>query len=268
MYNVVSVGKLSETQKSKLRNGHPTRIIKGSANKLHLTNEQLKKFEAAARKGKAYTVTLNPEQAAKHGQGIFGDIHSKVKKLAIKHKDVLNPIIAGLKTGAKKGASKLAETAQEKLLEYALKAQDKIDSNINPIEGGAIKRRGRPKKGEGLIGDALKGLITMSGVGAKPRKPRAKKGKGIGALLGPLVKLAAPMVIDAVAGAAKGKVSGMGISATRPTANEISDTRARANEIREARFQSKGASKVIDGTGKKRKAGRPRKRRGGALMPA
>ena len=29
MYEVVSVGKLSETQKSKLRNGHPVRVKKG-----------------------------------------------------------------------------------------------------------------------------------------------------------------------------------------------------------------------------------------------
>ena len=188
MYNVVSVGKLSETQKSKLRNGHSTRIKKGTGNQLNLTNEQLKKFEAASRKGKAYTVTLNPEQAVKHGEGIFGDIATKMKKLAVKHKDIINPVISSLKSGASKGVAKLAQAAQ-----------DKIESKINTIEGGAIKRRrGRPKKGEGF-----------------------------GALLGPLIQLAAPAVIDAVAGAVKKKV----------------------------------------GTGAK-KAGRPRKRRGGALMPA
>ena len=188
MYNVVSVGKLSDTQKSKLRNGHSTRIKKGTGNQLNLTNEQLKKFEAAARKGKAYTITLNPEQAEKHGSGIFGDIASKMKKLAIKNKDVLNPIIAGLKTGAKKGVSKVAQVAQDKVIEYAQKAQDKIDNNLNPIEGGAIKRRrGRPKKGEGF-----------------------------GALLGPLVKLAAPVIIDAVAGAAKKKMGGGKRKAGRP----------------------------------------------------
>jgi hypothetical protein len=252
MYNVVSVGKLSETQKSKLRNGHPTRIIKGTANQLHLTNEQLKKFEAAARKGKAYTVTLNPEQAEKHGAGIFGNIASKMKKFAIKHKDVLNPILAGLKTGAKKGASKLAEAAQDKVIEYAQKAQDKIDSKINPIEGSGIKRRGRPKK----------------------------TGEGLGMLLGPLIKLAAPMVIDAVAGAAKKRMGGSAKKknggALMPAGSKagmgISEAKALANKMREARYQArylnKDHIKVIDGTGAKRKAGRPRKRTGGALMPA
>jgi hypothetical protein len=195
MYNVVSVGKLSDTQKSKLRNGHSTRIKKGTGNQLNLTNEQLKKFEAAARKGRAYTITLNPEQAEKHGQGIFGDIATKMKKLAVKHKDVINPMLAGLKSGATKGVAKLAKAAQ-----------DKIETDINTIEG------------EGLIGDALKGLITMSGVGAKKRKPRAKKGKGI---LGSLVKAVAPSIIDAVAGAAKSKVSGTGTKrkAGRPRKN-------------------------------------------------
>ena len=58
MYEVVSVGKLSETQKSKLRNGHPVRVKKGSGNKLSLSHEQIKKLESAARKGKTVTITL------------------------------------------------------------------------------------------------------------------------------------------------------------------------------------------------------------------
>ena len=185
MYNVVSVGKLSDTQKSKLRNGHSTRIKKGTGNQLNLTNEQLKKFEAAARKGRAYTITLNPEQAEKHGQGIFGDIATKMKKLAVKHKDLINPIISSVKSGASKGVAKLAKAAQ-----------DKIDNNINTIEG------------EGMLGDVLKGLINVTGVGLKPKRKRGpKKGKGI---LGTLIKAVAPSVIDAVAGAAKSKVSGTG----------------------------------------------------------
>ena len=43
MYTLVGIQKLSETQKSRLRNGHPVRIKKGSGNQLHLTNEQIKK---------------------------------------------------------------------------------------------------------------------------------------------------------------------------------------------------------------------------------
>ena len=59
MYTLVGIQKLSETQKSRLRNGHPVRIKKGSGNQLHLTNEQIKKLESTAKKGTAYTLTLH-----------------------------------------------------------------------------------------------------------------------------------------------------------------------------------------------------------------
>ena len=42
MYSEIAISKLSETQKSKLRNGHPVRVKIGSGNKLNLTNDKLK----------------------------------------------------------------------------------------------------------------------------------------------------------------------------------------------------------------------------------
>lgn len=228
MYTLVGIQKLSETQKSRLRNGHPVRIKKGSGNQLHLTNEQIKKLESAARKGSAYTLTLHPEQAEKHGSGFFGDIASKAKAFARKHKDLINPIIGRVRAGAKSGIDKLAA-----------KVNEKVDEYIKPIEG------------EGIIGDALKGLIGMTGLGMKKRgrpkkiltevvdnKVRVRKGKGI---LGNIIKAVAPAVIDAAAGAVKGKVSGMGVA-------------------------QKKIGLGIKKVGKTRKAGRPRK--GGALFPA
>ncbi len=59
MYHSTGVQTLSETQKSKLRNGHPVRIKKGSGNNLHLTDDQIKKLESAAKKGPAYTPTMH-----------------------------------------------------------------------------------------------------------------------------------------------------------------------------------------------------------------
>ena len=222
MYHSTGVGKLSETQKSKLRNGHPVRIKKGSGNSLHLTDAQIKKLESAAKKGAAYTLTMHPEQAEKHGAGFFGDIATKAKAFAKKHKDLINPIIGRVRAGAHSGIDKLSA-----------KAREKIDEIIKPIEGEGVvkpKRRGRPKKGEGIIGDALKGLIGMTGLGVvKPK--RLKKGKGV---LSNIVKAIAPVAIDAIANAAtsaaKDKVNGMGA--------------------------------------KKRKAERPKGRGGGALFPA
>ena len=222
MYHSTGVQKLSETQKSKLRNGHPVRIKKGSGNNLHLTDDQIKKLEAAAKKGAAYTLTMHPEQAAKHktGEGLFGDIAKKAKAFAIstvkKNRDLINPIIGRARSYAKSGIQKLAD-----------KANEKVDYYTPEIQGeGAKRRRGRPKKGTGIIGDVLKGLISTTGLGVVKPKRLQKEGKGI---MSSLLKAAEPAIIDAAAGAVKGKVEGMG---------------------------------------RKRKAGRPKGRGGGALFPA
>ena len=273
MYEVVSVGKLSETQKSKLRNGHPVRVKKGSGNSLCLSHDQIKKLESAARKGKAVTITLHPEQAEKHGSGIFGDIATKIKKLAVQNKDLINPIIGRVRGTAKKGVSKLAN-----------KANETIDKYITDIEGGAlypaghtgsgIKKRGRPKKGKGVIGDVLKGIINTTGLGVvveppllqvaeKAKKPRkTKKGKGLGALAGFAAKAAAkalaPVAIDAAANFAKNKVSGLGVKKKRGRKPGKVTT-----------GQLLGLHKhALNLTKQLKKRGRPRKRDGGALMPA
>jgi len=85
MYHPVGVSKLSENQKSRLRNGHSVKIKKGNANKLHLTQDQIKKLESAHKRGAAYTIQLNPEQVQKHGSGLMGDIATKLRKMANKH---------------------------------------------------------------------------------------------------------------------------------------------------------------------------------------
>ena len=230
MYHSTGVGKLSPSQMSKLRNGHPVRIKLGSGNTLNLTDQQIKKLQSAHKKGAAYTITFHPEQAEKHGSGFFGDIASKAKAFAkkqiISNKDLLNPIINRVKSTVHGGINSLSNKAKDKLEELAAKANSKVDQYIQPIEGEGVKRRrGRPKKGEGIIGDALKGLIGMSGLGVvKPK--RLNKGKGI---MSSLLKAVAPAIIDAASNAAKGKVEGMG---------------------------------------RKRKAGRPKGRGGGALFPA
>lgn len=240
MYNPVGVSKLSENQKSRLRNGHPVRIKKGTANKLHLTPEQIKKLESAARRGAGFTVTLNPEQAEKHGAGLFGDIATRVKKLANKHKDIINPVIKAVKSAGHRGLQKVATSLHNKINE------------IPELSGEGVKkrRRGRPKKGAGILGDII-GMINPTigtvaktvGLGVKktrkPRKPRAKKGKGLLSDLAKSgVKALAPVLIDAASNAAKNKISGM------------------------------GAKKRV-GRPRKSKVGRPRKTKSGsALMPA
>ena len=238
MYNPVGVSKLSENQKSRLRNGHPVRIKKGTANKLHLTQEQIKKLESAHRRGAAYTIQLNPEQSQKHGAGFFGDIATRVKKLANKHKDIINPVIQAIKSAGHKGLKKVSTSLHNKISEMPELTG----------EGAKKRRRGRPsKKGKGFIGDLL-GMVNPTigtvaktvGLGVKKtRKPRTKKGKGIMTDLAKSgAKALAPMLIDAVSNAAKNKISGMGAKKKRTTK-------------------------------KATKRGRPRKTRtGSALMPA
>ena len=107
MYHSTGVQKLSESQKSKLRNGHPVRIKQGSGNSLHLTDAQIKILAQAHKKGAAYTITFHPEQAEKHGSGFFGDIASRAKQFAIstvkKNRDLINPIIGRARSYAKSG---------------------------------------------------------------------------------------------------------------------------------------------------------------------
>jgi hypothetical protein len=221
MYHSTGVQKLSESQKSKLRNGHPVRIKQGSGNTLNLTDAQIKKLAQAHKRGAAYTIQMHPEQAEKHGSGIFGDIKKFAISTVRKNRDLLNPIIGRARSYAKSGIQKLAD-----------KANSQVDKFTPEIEG------------EGIIGDALKGLIGMSGLGAKKKRGRpkgTKKGKGI---MSSLIKAVAPAIIDGVAGAVKGKVEGMGIKRVgRPR---------------------KKASKKASKNPKTRRVGRPRK--GGALI--
>ena len=63
MYTIFGVSKLSENKKSRLRNGHPVRIKKGTANKLYLTQEQIKNLESASKRGVGCTIQLHPEPA-------------------------------------------------------------------------------------------------------------------------------------------------------------------------------------------------------------
>ena len=221
MYHSTGVQKLSESQKSKLGNGHPVRIKQGSGNSLNLTDAQIKKLAQAHKRGAAYTIQMHPEQAEKHGAGIFGDIKKFALSTVRKNRDLINPIIGRARSYAKSGIQKLAD-----------KANAQVDKFTPEIEG------------EGIIGDALKGLIGMSGLGAKKKRGRpkgTKKGKGI---MSSLIKAVAPAIIDGVAGAVKGKVEGMGIKRVgRPR---------------------KKASKKASKKPKTRRVGRPRK--GGALI--
>jgi hypothetical protein len=114
MYHSTGVQKLSESQKSKLRNGHPVRIKQGSGNTLNLTDVQIKKLVQSHKRGTAYTIQMHPEQAEKHGEGIFGDIKKFALSTVRKNRDLINPIIGCARSYAKSGIQKLADILMHK----------------------------------------------------------------------------------------------------------------------------------------------------------
>ena len=55
MYHKIKIGNLSNTQISRLLNGHGVRISDGANHEIELSKEQLKKYKKALEKGKAMT---------------------------------------------------------------------------------------------------------------------------------------------------------------------------------------------------------------------
>ena len=62
MYHKASISPLSNTQISKILNGHSVRVSPGNTHDIELSKEQLKKFAKAHQNGKAMTLTLDPFQ--------------------------------------------------------------------------------------------------------------------------------------------------------------------------------------------------------------
>ena len=115
MYEPIGIQKLSENQLRKLLKGEPVRIKMGSHHKIHLSIHQLKKLHTAHKKGKASTITFDPYQRDKHGEGIFGDIARHIKGVAHKHRHLLNPIIHSVKGAAHQGVHHLSKYAHNKI---------------------------------------------------------------------------------------------------------------------------------------------------------
>ncbi len=76
-----------------------------------MTDAQIKKLVQAHKKGAAYTIQIHPEQAEKHGAGIFGDIKKFAISTVRKNRDLINPIIGRVRSYAKSGIQKLADKA-------------------------------------------------------------------------------------------------------------------------------------------------------------
>ena len=76
-YSKAGIQALSPSQIRRLKKGHNVRVKLGTAHYIHLSPEQIKKLHAAAKNGKAITVTFDPIQILNHGSGVFGNISGK-----------------------------------------------------------------------------------------------------------------------------------------------------------------------------------------------
>jgi len=109
MYHKVGVSQLSNTQISRLLNGHGVRVSSGSNHEIELSKEQLKKYMKALDKNKAMTLVMDPFQMQAHqflrGSGSGGSMSgcgSRVNKYkkwvnALGAKDLID---AGMAKGA------------------------------------------------------------------------------------------------------------------------------------------------------------------------
>ena len=225
MYHEYHILSLSKNQLRNLAKGKPVRMRKHHAgNRVHLTKEQIEHLEHAHSKGKSHMISFTDQQIRHHmGKGFFDSI----KRVVRQNKNILNPIIKATKTAGHRAVHKLTSHLHHKIEE------------IPEISGEGLvkhKRRGRPRKhGTGIISDVLGGLSKGAnlfgfGVGHHKKHHHHTKHHGEG-FVSDLVKTGAkkilPAVVDAVAGAAKNKIAGMGLRKHKTTTHRKKTTHKR-----------------------------------------
>jgi len=172
MYHKVKIGQLSNTQVSRLLNGHGVRVSDGANHEIELSKEQLKKYMKAHEKGKAITLTMDPFQMQNHqflrGSGSGGSVGGAVGRRNKFNKwvDTLGarPVIeAGMSkaTSTIAGSGNLKDLAFRASMPDARKASRKYGPNLAPKDN---------KEYDGPIN---------LGFGLKKRKPRKMKGSAL-----------------------------------------------------------------------------------------
>jgi len=155
MYHKAGVSQLSNTQISRLLNGHGVRVSHGSNHEIELSKEQLKKYMKAHEKGKAITITLDPFQMQNHqflrGSGSGGSSGGAVGRVNKYNKwlDTLGarPVV---EAGMSKAASSISGGAVGRVNKYnkwldTLGARPVVEAGMSKaassISGGAVGRR-------------------------------------------------------------------------------------------------------------------------------
>ena len=214
MYHEYIIHTLSPVQLRKIMKGDKVRMRKNHnhGSRVYLTKEQVHQIELAHSKNKGTMISFSESQIKHHtGKGLFDTLKSFAKK----HKDIINPLIQSVKKASHAVVRKTANSLHNKI------------TSIPELSGEGMKkrRRGRPRKGKGILSDVLGGLSKGSellGFGIRKRRTLRKKthggsdakGKGI---LGNIAKSVLPSLVDAGANAIKSKIAGGKIRKSKKT---------------------------------------------------
>jgi hypothetical protein len=199
MYHKVKVGQLSNTQISRLLNGHGIRVSNGSNHEVELSKEQIKKFMKAREKGKAMTLTMDPFQMQNHqylrGSGGGTGNLTKTSKGSAKRiiTSATDRLIRALEGSGTDG--NLIRTVKDSGKRLIVSGTDRA---IRAIEGSGVNRLKKAQRWEQFanatvrdgidtVGKAARvyraatkpTLSDMLGFGLKKRKARKMKGSAL-----------------------------------------------------------------------------------------
>lgn len=137
-YHPISVHPLSTMQKRKLISGMPTTIKPPSSpslsHKIHLSPQNYKKAAKAFSQGKGLRIEMDPYACQMHGEGLFGNIMSHVKKAAVSHLPQISQMAADQLTKAG-----IQPEMSQKIADFGA-------SKLKGVLGGALKKKKVQKK--------------------------------------------------------------------------------------------------------------------------
>ena len=155
MYHKAGIEQLSNTQISRLLNGHSVRVKPGNGHVVSLSHEQAKKHIKASSSGKGFNLTMDPYQMDghrhMHGEGIMKTVKKAVNHAGhfVKaHKEHFRPLASALK---EHGHNAIADASM-----YAL------EQGVDPSLVSAYSNMGH----EALLptGGSLKSFVRSPGM--------------------------------------------------------------------------------------------------------
>jgi hypothetical protein len=197
MNYLINISPLTKVQQRNLSKGKGVRVYSGNS-PIEVDKKQFTRFNRNMRLGKAFTLKLT----AKQGKGIFGDAYRYIKQNPAL-RGMANRAISSGKAAAHYGINKATDYAHRGINRGSEYAHGKV-RDFPLISGSGIRKRGR--KGKGLVSDVLQGSAQLAnwidpnshdsreaqkwlgglggiagsfGLGMKPRKTRARRGKGL-----------------------------------------------------------------------------------------